>query len=149
MKNKYLLNTGTSVIQAFYEKKGSTLKDEYRQSTAIAYMDTEDMKKEGLKSHDRILIKSEWGKVVVYVDKSHDSPHRNMIFMPKGPWSNILISPETYCSNIPTYKAIEVTLTKTTQEVLLASDLIRQTYNKYGDQTIHHNQKPIYIQRGQ
>ena len=53
------INTGTSIIQAFYEKKGSTLKDEYRQSTAVSFMDLRDMEKLSLKPRDKIEIKKE------------------------------------------------------------------------------------------
>ena len=94
-----IINTGTSIIQAFYEKKGSTLKDEYRQSTAVAFMDPRDMKKLSLKPRDKINVTSKWGSVTIYADKSHDAPHEGMIFIPRGPWANIVISPETYCCN--------------------------------------------------
>ncbi len=142
---KVMLNTGTSIIQAFYEKKGSTLKEEYRNSTAIAFMDPVDMEKLSLKPLDKVDVISQWGQVTVFVDVSHDKPHEGMIFIPKGPWANIVISPETYCSNIPTFKALEVTIKKSQKEVLLVADLMRQTYQKYGDDTGKSlGQKPIY-----
>ncbi len=141
---KVMLNTGTSIIQAFYEKKGSTLKKEYRNATAIAFMDPVDMKKLDLKPHDKIEVTSDWGQVTVFVDVSHDNPHEGMIFIPKGPWANIVTSPETYCSNIPTYKAIEVTIEKTDKEVLLVADLMNQTYGKYGESKNSSSQKPVY-----
>lgn len=139
-----IINTGTSIIQAFYEKKGSTLKDEYRQSAAVAFMDINDMKKMSLKPRDKIKIQSEWGEVVVYVDKSHDAPHEGMIFLPKGPWANIVISPETYCCNIPTYKGISATITKTEEEVLLVSQLMNKVYNKYNLKEEKLSDKPLY-----
>lgn len=142
-----LINTGTSIIQAFYEKKGSTLKDEYRQSTAVAFMDPRDMKKLSLQPRDKINVKSKWGCVTIYVDKSHDAPHEGMIFIPRGPWANIVISPETYCCNIPTYKGVPATITKTDDEVLLVADLMRKTYKKYTSNTKDLEslgEKPIY-----
>ena len=139
-----IINTGTSIIQAFYEKKGSTLKDEYRQSTAVAFMDINDMEKMSLKPRDKIKVKTEWGEVVLYVDKSHDAPHEGMIFIPKGPWSNIIISPETYCCNIPTYKGIPATITKTNEEVLLVSKLMNKVYNKYDLDDEKLSDKPLY-----
>lgn len=139
-----IINTGTSVIQAFYEKKGSTLKDKYRQSAAVAFMDIKDMEKMSLKPRDKIKVCSEWGEVVVYVDESHDAPHEGMIFMPKGPWSNIVISPETYCCNIPTYKGILATITKTDEDVLLVSQLMNKVYNKYNLNDEILSDKPLY-----
>jgi len=139
-----IINTGTSIIQAFYEKKGSTLKDEYRQSTAVAFMDVKDMEKMSLKPRDKIKVQTDWGEVILFVDKSHDSPHEGMIFIPKGPWANIVISPETYCCNIPTYKGIPASITKTDEEVLLVSQLMNKTYNKYNLSPENLSDKPIY-----
>ncbi len=141
---KTIINTGTSIIQAFYEKKGSTLKDEYRQSAAVAFMDINDMQKMKLKPRDKIKVKSQWGEVVLYVDKSHDAPHEGMIFIPKGPWANIVISPETYCCNIPTYKGIPAEIEKTEEEVLLVAQLMNRTYNKYNLNDDLLSDKPLY-----
>ncbi|AWX32671.1 molybdopterin dinucleotide binding domain-containing protein [Methanosphaera sp. BMS] len=144
-----IINTGSSVIQAFYEKKGSTLKDEYRQATAVAFMDQEDMELLSLNPRDKIDVITKWGEVTLFVDISHDAPHRGMIFIPKGPWSNIIVSPETYCCNIPTYKGIKGKIRKSDRQVLLVADLMRKTYNKYpsnNDQSL--GQLPIYIKRG-
>ncbi len=144
-----IINTGTSIFQAFYEKKGSTLKDEYRKSTAIAYMDPRDMEKLSLKSNDKIDVETKWGNVTVYVDKSHDAPHEGMIFIPKGPWVNIVISPETYCCNVPTYKGIEAKIRKSDDDVLLVADLIRKTYKKYDENNLETlGEKPIFNKMG-
>lgn len=144
-----IINTGTSIIQAFYEKKGSTLKDEYRQSTAVAFMDPRDMKKLSLKPRDKINVTSKWGSVTIYADKSHDAPHEGMIFIPRGPWANIVISPETYCCNIPTYKGVKAVIKKTDDEVLLVANLMRKTYNKYKYNTKTLGQKPVYKKIGE
>jgi len=97
-----------------------------------------------LNPRDKIKVKSEWGEVVLYVDKSHDAPHEGMIFIPKGPWANILISPETYCCNIPTYKGIPGTITKTNDEVLLVSELMNKVYNKYNLKEENLSDRPVY-----
>lgn len=144
---KVTVNTGTSIIQAFYEKKGSTLKDEYRQSAAVAFMDMKDMQKLSLKSRDKIKVKSQWGEVVLYVDVSYDAPHEGMIFIPKGPWANIIISPETYCCNVPTYKGITAEIFKTDEDVLLVSELMNTVYNKYNLNNDELSEKPLYIEK--
>lgn len=141
---KMMINTGTSNIQAFYEKKGSTLKNEYRQAAAVAFMDLKDMQKLSLRSKDKIKVKSEWGEVVLYVEVSYDAPHEGMIFIPRGPWANIIISPETYCCNIPTYKGIPAEIIKTDEDVLLVSQLMNKTYNKYNLDNNQLSEKPFY-----
>ncbi len=146
---KVILNTGTSVIQAFYEKKGSTLKDEYRQAAAVAFMDINDMKKLSLNPRDKIKIKSDWGEVVVFVDKSHDAPHEGMIFLPKGPWANIVISPETYCCNVPTYKGVTAEISKTDEDVLLVSELMNKVYGKYNLKAEQLSDRPVYKKMGE
>lgn len=144
---KVMINTGTSVIQAFYEKKGSTLKDEYRQSAAVAFMDSKDMEKMSLKPRDKIMVKSQWGEVALYVDRSYDAPHEGMIFIPRGPWANVVISPETYCCNVPTYKGIPAEITKTDEEVLLVSQLMNKVYNKYHLDDSKLQDKPVFKKR--
>ena len=144
---KMMVNTGTSIIQAFYEKKGSTLKDEYRQSAAVAFMDLKDMQKLSLKSRDKIKIRTEWGEVVVYAEISYDAPHEGMIFIPRGPWTNVIISPETYCCNVPTYKGIPAEIIKTDEEVLLVSQLMNKVYNKYDLKDEYLTDKPVYKKR--
>jgi formylmethanofuran dehydrogenase subunit D len=141
---RVIINTGTSIIQAFYEKKGSTLKDEYRQATAVAFMDKRDMQKLSLKSRDKIDVDTQWGKVTLYVDVSHDAPHEGMIFIPKGPWANVVISPETYCCNVPTFKGIPAEISKSDKQVLLVSQLMNKVYNKYGLDEKLLSDKPKY-----
>jgi len=126
-----MLNTGTDIYQGACKKRGSTLKDEYRKVAGIAYMDPKDMSKLGVANWDSVLVKSDWGEVVVYAAHSRDAPHEGMIFIPKGPWANVVVSPETYCCNDPTYKGIEATVEKTDDEVLLMADLMRAVYKKY------------------
>lgn len=126
-----MLNTGTDIYQGACKKRGSTLKDEYRKVAGIAYMDPKDMAKLGVANWESVLVKSDWGEVVVYAAHSRDAPHEGMIFIPKGPWANVIVSPETYCCNDPTYKGIDATVEKTDKEVLLMADLMRAVYKKY------------------
>lgn len=126
-----MLNTGTDIYQGACKKRGSTLKDEYRKVAGIAYMDPKDMAKLDVSNWESVLVKTDWGEVVVYAAHSRDAPHEGMIFIPKGPWANVVVSPETYCCNDPTYKGIDATVEKTDKEVLLMADLMRYVYRKY------------------
>ncbi len=126
-----MLNTGTDIYQGACKKRGSTLKDEYRKVAGIAYMDPKDMAKLDVANWESVLVKTDWGEVVVYAAHSRDAPHEGMIFIPKGPWANVVVSPETYCCNDPTYKGIDATVEKTDKEVLLMADLMRYVYRKY------------------
>lgn len=126
-----MLNTGTDIYQGACKKRGSTLKDEYRKVAGVCYMDPKDMARLDVRNWDSVLVKSDWGEVVVYAAHSRDAPHEGMIFIPKGPWANVVVSPETYCCSDPTYKGIHASVEKTDKEVLLMADLMRDVYKKY------------------
>jgi len=126
-----MLNTGTDIYQGACKKRGSTLKDEYRKVAGIAYMDPKDMAKIGVSNWDHVKVTSDWGEVIVYAAHSRDAPHEGAIFIPKGPWANVVVSPETYCCCDPTYKGIPCTIEKSDEEVLLMADLMRFIYKKY------------------
>jgi formylmethanofuran dehydrogenase subunit D len=126
-----MLNTGTDIYQGACKKRGSTLKDEYRKVAGVAYMDPKDMSRLAVGNWESVKVKSDWGEVICYAAHSRDAPHEGMIFIPKGPWANVVVSPETYCCNDPTYKGIEATVEKSDKEVLLMADLMRSVYRKY------------------
>ena len=101
-------------------------------------MDPKDMSKLGVGNWESVLVKTDWGEVAVYAAHSRDAPHENMIFIPKGPWANVVVSPETYCCNDPTYKGIDATVEKSDKEVLLMADLMR-----IGLQEIHKKENNV------
>jgi formylmethanofuran dehydrogenase subunit D len=78
-----------------------------------------------------VKVVSDWGEVTVFAAHSRDAPHESTIFIPKGPWANVVTSPETYCCCDPTYKGIMCTVEKSDEDVLLMADLMRATYKKY------------------
>ena len=92
-----------------------------------------DRGKLGVKNWDTVLVKTEWGEVVVNAAVSRDAPHEGTVFICKGPWANTVVSPDTYCCSDPTYKGIHCTVEKTDREVLLMADLMRWVYKKYVD----------------
>jgi len=126
-----MLNTGSDIYQGACKKRGSTLNDEYRKVSGIAYMDPKDMAKLGVGNWDSLKVVSDWGEVIVYAAHSRDAPHEGTIFIPKGPWANVVVSPETYCCCDPTYKGIMCTVEKSDEEVLLMADLMRAVYKKF------------------
>ena len=130
---KCMLNTGSDIYQGACKKRGSTLKEEYKNASGTCYMDPRDMGKLGVKNWDTVLVKTEWGEVVVNAAVSRDAPHEGTVFICKGPWANTVVSPDTYCCSDPTYKGIHCTVEKTDREVLLMADLMRWVYKKYVD----------------
>lgn len=148
-KLKVMLNTGSDIYQGACKKRGSTLKDEYRHASGTAYMDPRDMAKLGVKNWDTVLVKTDWGEVVAYAAHSRDAPHEGQIFICKGPWANVVVSPDTYCCCDPTYKGITATIEKTDKEPLLMADLMAEVYMKYNKDakksTNHLTEKKINV----
>lgn len=130
-----MLNTGSDIYQGACKKRGSTLKEEYKNASGTCYMDPRDMAKLGVNNWDTVLVKTDYGEVVVNAVKSRDAPHEGTVFICKGPWANTVVSHETYCCSDPTYKGVKCTVEKTDRKVLLMADLMRLVYKKYVNET--------------
>lgn len=61
----------------------------YLETTAVALMHKEDMKKIGVKNGDRVKISSNYGAVVVKVYET-DETKPGLVLMPNGPWFNAI-----------------------------------------------------------
>ncbi len=131
-----MLNTGSDIYQGACKKRGSTLKEEYKNVSGVCYMDPADMAKLGVTNWDPVLVKTDFGEVVVSAAHSRDAPHEGTVFIPKGPWANTIVSHDTYCCSDPTYKGIPCTVERTDKKVLLMADLMRSVYRKYVDDDV-------------
>ena len=60
-----MLNTGSDIYQGACKKRGSTLKEEYKNASGTCYMDPRDMAKLGVNNWDTVLVKTDYGEVVV------------------------------------------------------------------------------------
>ena len=112
---KCMLNTGSDIYQGACKKRGSTLKEEYKNASGTCYMDPRDMAKLGVNNWDTVLVKTDFGEVVVNCAVSRDAPHEGTVFICKG-------------------KGIRCTVEKTDRKVLLMADLMRWVYKKYVDE---------------
>ena len=86
--------------------------EEYRDLSAVIKLDPADLKQLNVKKGETVVLKNSFGKVVVKAEESgYETPHRGIAYMPKSPWSNMLISDETGGTGIPKFKDISVTVT--------------------------------------
>lgn len=86
--------------------------EEYKNLSAVIKLDPADLKQLNVKKGDTVILKNSFGRVVVKVDESgYETPHRGIAYMPKSPWSNMLVSDETGGSGVPKFKDIYVTVT--------------------------------------
>ncbi len=86
--------------------------EKYKDLSAVIKLDSADLKQLNVKKGDTVILKNSFGKVVVKAEESeYDIPHRGIAYMPKSPWSNILVSDETGGTGVPKFKDISITVT--------------------------------------
>ncbi len=86
--------------------------DEYKDLSAIIKLDHADLKQLDVKKGETVILKNSFGRVVVKaMESGYETPHKGIAYMPKSPWSNMLISDETGGTGVPKFKDISVTVT--------------------------------------
>ena len=86
--------------------------DEYKDLSAIIKLDHADLKQLDVKKCDTVILKNSFGRVVVKaMESGYETPHKGIAYMPKSPWSNMLVSDETGGTGVPKFKDISVTVT--------------------------------------
>ncbi|MFV2040460.1 MAG: molybdopterin dinucleotide binding domain-containing protein [Candidatus Hydrothermarchaeales archaeon] len=126
---KATLITGRTIKQGMVlESKDSTM---YTDANAICEFDPDDMKKFKVSEGDTVEVCSEDGAVFVRAVKSLQSPHKNIIFIPMGPWANQVTSPKTDSVGMPSFKGIPVSVELAKdKKVLTYPELLKQSYGK-------------------
>lgn len=85
--------------------------DEYKDLSAVIKLDHADLKQLDVKKGDTVILKNSFGRVVVKaMESGYETPHKGIAYMPKSPWSNMLISDETGGTGVPKFKDISVTV---------------------------------------
>ena len=104
-KLRVTLLTGRTIEQGVGKERGKASK-EYMESVSVCYMDSEDLKRLGIKEKTNVQVSTEHGSVVVKAVKSLRNPHPSVIFIPYGPWANAVVNPETHSIGMPSLKGI-------------------------------------------
>ncbi|MDI6690664.1 MAG: molybdopterin dinucleotide binding domain-containing protein [Candidatus Bathyarchaeota archaeon] len=104
-KLRVTLLTGRTIEQGVGKERGKSSK-EYLESVSVCYMDPEDLKRLGIKEKTNIMVSTDYGSVVVKALKSLRAPHPSVIFIPYGPWANVIVNPETHGIGMPSFKGI-------------------------------------------
>jgi len=123
------VTSGATVAQGVIIKGGGKKLPDYRNVAAVIYLDMADFKKMGTFPGTAVEVRNEFGKVVVTASLTPDGPHPGIGFMPRGPWANTIINPETKCSGAPMYKDTVVEVEPCPEKTpLQMADLMRQMY---------------------
>jgi formylmethanofuran dehydrogenase subunit D len=129
-KLRVTLVTGRTIEQGVTKERGK-FSSEYMESVSICYMDPEDLKKLGIKEKTNILVSTDHGSVVVKALKSLRTPHLGIIFIPYGPWANIVIDPETHGIGMPSLKGIPAEVEPAPDKHILSlKELLKEQFRK-------------------
>lgn len=129
-KLKVTLVTGRTIEQGVGKEHGKS-SEEYLESVSVCYMDPEDMKKLGIKDKTNILVSTDFGSVVVKAVKSIRTPHPGIVFIPYGPWANVVVDPETHSLGMPSFKGIPAKVEPAPDKPILSlKELLKTQFRK-------------------
>lgn len=78
----------------------------------------------GLKDGRNVLIKNGFGQVILSGRKDSGLPP-GMIFIPMGPWANVVVGSDTGGCGTPQYKGVDVDVEATDKPVLTERELFK------------------------
>ncbi|MHA1819040.1 MAG: molybdopterin dinucleotide binding domain-containing protein [Promethearchaeota archaeon] len=107
---KVVLTTGGTIMQGVTTKGGGKALPIYTRNVGVIFLDPDDLKELGVVPGTPVKVKSKFNEVIVTAKLSPDAPHKKIAFMPRGPWCNLLVDPQTFDSGTPMYKYNEITI---------------------------------------
>lgn len=111
---EFCLITGRTVRQGITLHDGKTT-ETYKKEVGVVYMNGEDMEELGINEGSSVLLKTDFGQVVVKAVKGNLP--KGMVFMPYGPWANMLTSADTHGIGMPDLKGLRLQILPTSEEV--------------------------------
>ena len=102
-KLRVTLLTGRTIEQGVGKEQGK-ISHEYFEACSMVYMDSEDMKKLGVKNNTNVLVTTPQGSVVLKAVKYPRGPTPGLIYIPYGPWANAICSDATTSIGMPSFK---------------------------------------------
>jgi len=102
----------------------SKMSDEFFASASVCSVSEADFKSMELSEGGNISISSAHGRAVLSYHVDPGLPP-GMVFIPMGPWANLLVGPDTGGCGTPQFKGVEVNVQPTGDTVLQIRDLFR------------------------
>jgi len=97
----------------------------------MCYMDAGDMKKLGIKDNAKILVSTEYGSVVIRAIKYPRAATPGIIYIPYGPWANVICSNKTSSIGMPSFKGIPAEVEPALDRPLLSmEELLRSEFGR-------------------
>lgn len=121
-----ILNTGSTVYQGAVIKGGNKFTESYTYEAAYCNIHPEDFVALGKPWFVRVI--NEYGDSVVVRAKKTDTQQKGEIFIPRGVWANVVVTPETESTGSPKYKNLDVKIEKCSGPVLGPVELMQKYY---------------------
>ena len=128
MVEDFILITGRTWQQGATMEGPGKMSALYQEAVALCELDEKDMELIGIKDSEHVKITSKYSSVVIKAKISTSQPHVGQVFIPLGPWANILVGPETHGTGMPSYKGIKVKIEKTDNPVLDIKQLLKEYF---------------------
>ena len=129
-KLKVSLLTGRTIDQGTGKEHGK-LSAAYWENVAVCEVDSDDIIYLGITENDNIKITTDFGSVVVKAKESARGPHPKIIFIPYGPWANLIVDPKTHGTGMPSLKGLLAEIEPALDEkVLSLPELLKECYGK-------------------
>ena len=112
------LLSGRSLKQGMGKELGKVT-DKYRDSVSICELHPKDMEILDLNDGDTIKVTTKYGNVNLTCTASENIPIQGMIFIPYGPYVNMLIGADTDSTGMPSFKGIAATVEPVPREKVL------------------------------
>ncbi|GAB6944330.1 formylmethanofuran dehydrogenase subunit B [Vulcanisaeta sp. JCM 14467] len=120
---EFILNTERKTSQAMYMEGYGKFSPEYLRIVSTAEMNLEDAKVLGIR--DRVKLMSRDGVSVIVNVKVTDGIPRGTIFLPPGPWANVLITEGTDAIGVPSFRNEKIFVDTTTEPVTSLEEILR------------------------
>jgi len=95
----------------------SKMSKDFFQVVSVCYLSEADYKTLNLEEGKNVLIRNQFGQAIFSAHTDKGLPN-GMIFIPMGPWANILIGPDTGGCGMPKFKGVEVEVSPTDSPIL-------------------------------
>jgi formylmethanofuran dehydrogenase subunit D len=102
----------------------SKMSDEFFKAASVCSISEADFKSLGLLEGGNVLMSSAFGQAVFSVHIDSGLPP-GTVFIPMGPWANLLVGSDTGGCGTPQFKGVEVEVQPTQGPVLQIRELFR------------------------
>jgi formylmethanofuran dehydrogenase subunit B len=129
----FVLNTGRSLAQGISMESEGKWSKKYFDAVAVVEMNPDDISDLNVK--DRVRVYNEYGVVVLRVRPNSNIP-KGQVFIPMGPWANMLTDPNTDGTGMPRLKGVKVFIEPTDEPLTTLADILKLLGAKHLDTRI-------------